>query len=192
MVDMAHAAESAIYGLLVGGGSAMTTWLATTKRTQNRLAVLEEQLGTLDPKTGFQLALSLVEDTVKRIKRELDSWDDTPPDWAKRVLARSQSSVGVDAEFEQRVDRAIKELRDRNRQIEQDISTDILHAIKKHMADDLHERAVLRDEYIKDSQSRAEEMLRVREQLAMVNGTLSGIMATLGYLNSPASPPERR
>jgi hypothetical protein len=191
MADLTHVIESVVGGLLTGGTSAVTTFLTVVKDTKKRLALLEEKVGTVDPKTGIYLALSLVEDTTKKLRREVDSWEDDPPDWAKRLLARTRMSSSNDLsgqiQFEDRMDRNMKEFRDRLKRVEDDIEAKIErieHEVETQLPGQSHGRVVSRDEYVKDSQQRAEEMLKIREQLATANGLLRGVLSALGYIDT--------
>lgn len=197
MADVSKIIESVVGGLLTGGMSAATTFLTVFKDIKKRVTSLEERLGTADPKTGVYLALSFVEDGTKQLRRKVDGWEDDPPDWAKRLLARSRSTSSNDLSgqiaFEERVDRNMKEYRDRLKRVEDDIEAKIERIereVEKRMSAKGTSHGVTREEYVKDSQTRAEEVIKIREQLATANGLLRGVMSALGYIDTdkPKSP----
>lgn len=198
MPDVSKIIESVVGGLLTGGMSAATTFLTVFKDIKKRVTSLEDRLGTADPKTGIYLAISFVEDGTKQLRRRVDGWEDDPPEWAKRLLARARTTSSNDLSgqiaFEERVDRNMKEFRDRLKRVEDDLEEKITR-IEKEVERRVSLKGgaghgVTREEYVKDSQSRAEEMVKVREQLATANGLLRGVMTAMGYIDSdkPKSP----
>lgn len=196
MADVTKVIEGVVTGLLTGGTSALTTFLAVFKDIKKRITALENAVGQTDPKTGLHLALSYVEDTTKRLRREMDSWEDDPPQWAMRLLARARSNSSTDlsgqVQFEEHINRTVKIISDRLKRVEdrfeEEIETlkrDSERRISTHVADDLH---LTRDEYIQDSRQRAAEIAKLREQLATANGLLRGVMTTLGYIDADKPP----
>ena len=186
MADLSKLFESVISGLLTGGMSAFTTFLAVMHDAKKRIGLIEGRIGTPEPPTGLYLLISETEDLARRVKRQIDDWEDDPPDWAKRLLSRSRATSSSDLSgqlvFEERVDRTLRELRDRLKRLEDDTEERVERVEKKVV--DTPDTLVGRDEYLEDSLKRAEEISKIREQLAAVNGLLRGVMSALGYIEA--------
>ena len=58
------------------------------------------------------------------------------------------------------------------------------------MRDSLSETYIKRAEFEAEGRKRSEELGKIREQLATVNGLLRGVMSALGYLDPPANSPK--
>lgn len=187
MADLTKVIEGVATVVLAGASS----WLAYYAKTRKAIKDLEEKVGSIEPTpTGLFLTVAQVEENSKRVRRELNLWEDDPPAWAKRMVARSRTQSANDVAFEEQTARSMKEVRDRFRQLEEDVE-DLAARIKDR--DEDRDEGVTRDEYIQDSKLRAEEMVKVREQLAMANGLLRGVMAAMGYDTEPRHPgPEGR
>jgi Mg2+ and Co2+ transporter CorA len=199
MADLQKIAESVASGLLTGGASVITTVFAVFQDIKKRVTNLEEKLGTAEPKTGVYLALSLIEESTKKLRKEIEGWEDDPPSWAKRLLSRARSSSSNDLsgqlDFENRIDRSLKEFRDRLKRLEDHLEERVdqieRDVDRRTLAVEPGEDFIAREEYVKDSQHRAEEMIKTREQLAGVNGLLRGVMAALGYIDDKSKYPGR-
>jgi gas vesicle protein len=191
-----------ISGILTGAAGGATSLLGVFRKTKERVAALEEALGKETPvKTGLYLTLSAVEDTVKRMKREMDSWEDDPPKWAERLMSRARTNssqdLTVQAQYEERIERALRSFNERLSRAEDDLESKIRRVeaeVARELAEEPNGKLLTRDEYIKDSRDRAEEMLRIREQLATVNGLLRGVMSAMNIIDPqpPPSPPKPR
>lgn len=170
-----------ITGLLSGGTSAVTTFLTVFRDIKKKITSLEEKVGDSELKTGIYNILAVFEEHLKKIRREMDLWEDDPPPWAKRMVARSKYQSADDLVFEESTARAMKDVRDRFKRLEEELET---------FANRLKDQGdwVSRSEYSEDSKARAEEMAKVREQLAMANGLLRGVMTTMGYINAEPEP----
>jgi len=193
-----------IAGILTGGAGATTTLLGVFRKTKDRLKTLEEligQDGSEGPvKTGIFLSIQALEETTKKLKREIESWEDNPPKWAERLLGRarqsSSSDLSTQVQFEERIERSLRSFNERLSRAEDDLESRA-RRIKDDVEEKLSEdtgggKLVSREEYLKDSRMRAEEMLKLREQLATVNGLLRGAMSALGLIDpatgKPSSP----
>lgn len=180
-----------IAGLLSGGAGAATSLLGVFRKTKQRLKEIEEALGQEEPvKTGLFLTVSAIDDTLKKLKREVESWEDDPPKWAERLLSRAVRNSSTDlashVQFEERIERSLRSYNERLSRFEDDISQK-LRRIEEDMAS-LGDGPVggphlTREEYLRDSRGRAEEMVKLREQLATINGLLRGVMSALGIID---------
>jgi hypothetical protein len=198
MADVSKTIEGILSGLASGGLTAFGTFWPVVRDFRKRLALLEERVGTSDPKTGLYLTISLAEESLKKIRRDIDAWEDDPPSWAKRLFARSRAASTTDLTgqiaFEDQIGRVLKELRERTNRLEDEIIE--LHKARRdddnivtrdeyvrdsQMRAEEMLKVVPRDEYVRDSQMRAEEMLKVREHLATANGLLRGVLSALGF-----------
>jgi gas vesicle protein len=199
-------ATQIIAGILTGGAGAATSLLGVFRKTKERLKKLEEAVGSEDPvKTGLFLTISALEDTVKKLKREVESWEDDPPKWAERLLARarqnSSSDLTVQAQFEERVERMLRSYNERLSRAEDNLDSKIRRIeqdVERDLAEEPTGKLLTREEYLRDSRMRADEMIKLREQLATVNGLLRGVMTALGIIDAEgthrhdSSPPPPR
>jgi hypothetical protein len=181
-----------ITGILTGGAGAATSLLGVFKKTKERIADLEEALGKEEPvRTGLFLTIWAIDDTVKKIKREMDSWEeDNPPKWAERLVnkfARNSShDLGAQADFEQTIQRSLRTFNERLSRAEDDLDAKMRRVeedVKRDLAQVPTGKSISRDEYLADSRSRSAEILKLHEQLATVNGLLRGVMAALGIVD---------
>ncbi len=170
MAENTDIVKAIVSGLVTGGTSAATTFLTVFRNVKARLKTVEDSLGnSTDPKSGLYLAVAALEDSVRRLKRDLDSWDDTPPDWAKRLVNRAKVSASSDlntvVDIESRVDARLRAFQERLASLEQDAHSTY---------------TLSREEYLEDSKRRAAELSDLREQIATTNGMIKGVLAALG------------
>jgi hypothetical protein len=190
MAETSEIITQVVSGILTGGAGAATSLLGVFKKTKARLAALEELVGKEDPvKTGIFLTLYGLEETVKRLKREVESWEDSPPMWAERLFARARSNSSSDisshVQFEETVNRSLRSFNERLSRAEDDFEAKIRRMeleVERELAEPPG-KLLSRDEFTQDSRMRAEEMLKLREQLATVNGMLRGVMTALGIID---------
>lgn len=193
MADLSKYIEPIVSGLLAGGGAGISSVLAFAKDLKKRVGELEVKLGqTEEPRTGLYLTLWTVEETLKRLKREVDSWEDDPPEWAKRLVSRSRSnsSMSLDhlVEVESRIDGKIRAFNERIKGYQDDIDKlgDRIKKLEASLEDDEKPdsgKLITRMEYERDAKQRAEELIKIRESLASASGLLRGVLATMGYLD---------
>jgi chromosome segregation ATPase len=179
MADSTSLIQSLLSGLISGGTTAGTAILAVFRDLKSRLSSLETKVGSDgDVKTGLFLFVDRLDESVRKLKRELESWQDDPPDWLIRMINRGRStnsfSLEHHHELEQLVEARYKNTSVMIRRLEQEIED-----MRKRL-DSLVDRA----EYERDGRIRNEEVAKFREQLATVNGLLRGVMTALGYLDS--------
>lgn len=194
-----------VSGVLSGTAGAATTMLAFFKEMRGRIEKLERAIGNpgsaVEPRTGLYLLIAqlvdkatVFEDTQKKFRREIDGWEDEPPEWLSRALNRRVSSASIDesqfAEFEKRVDQRVKILTDRVGRLETTISRveELVADLPDQMRHDA-EKFVDAGTYETESRKRAEEIRKINENLQTANGFLRGVMAALGYLDAPATSP---
>ena len=213
-IDYNKLIETVLTGLLTGGTSAITTFFAAVRDLKKRLTTLEERLGTLEPRTGVYVHLGTLEETVKKLKKEVESWEDAPPTWAVRLVSKQRNSSAdlgglvaledrITSQFRQfqshlshveqdladrcrRLDETIKKLENDLKKIEVNVEKleEIIEVrLDKVIDNRLEGRVITRSEFEKDSKTRAEEMLQVREQVATANGLLRGVMTALGFVD---------
>ena len=185
---MAIELQEVITGILTGGAGALTSLLGGFRTLQKELADLEEAVGKTEPnKSGLHLAVSLIEESMKRLRRDIESWEDQPPRWAERLIARarggSQSDLTSQIQFEERVATTLRSYNDRLGRVQDDLA-EVLQQMKDIKLPDDY---LSRDEYLSDSRQRAEDMIRVREQIATANGLLRGVMSAMGMIDPERS-----
>lgn len=198
MVDMPPMnalVETIVSGALTGGAGAATTIIAFFRDARKRIEHLEKSIGnpgsSIEPRTGIYLVLeqlgdvsSRAEEIARKARKEMDSWDDEPPDWAARLAGggrRSSYTNEAYMEFEQRMESRYRSAQERIEELENKLE----NALRK-MRTEYVERSIYEDERRK----REEDLRKVRDNLQTANGFLRGVMAALGYLeDSQASPP---
>lgn len=168
MSDSSDILRTVISGLITGGTSAATTFLTVFRNVKKQVADLEEKLGSsVDPKTGLFLQIQTVEDTLRRLKREIDEWDDHPPEWAKQLVNRAKVKASNDlstvVDIESRVDARLRSFQDRLSSVEKD-----------------RPKGPTREEFLEESREHQLEMSEIREEMATINGLLKGILVALG------------
>lgn len=170
--------QTIISGLVSGGASAGTAFAAVFRDIKKRLKELEEKVGDDgsegDPKTGIFLVVERLDEIAKKVKKEIESWEEDPPEWLLRLINRAARSSSVNlehhTELEQLIDSRFRTNRDNIKRIEEKL-------------DGLMEDIVHRAEYEKDARQRSEELSSIREQQATANGLLRGIMTAMGYID---------
>jgi hypothetical protein len=180
--------QNIISGLVSGGTSAATAFLAVFRDIKKRIKALEDKIGDDgsdgDPKTGIFLVVERTDEIARRVKKELDQWEEDPPEWLLRLVNRAtrNSSMNLESnsELEHRMDQ-------RFRSAAANISR-----LEEMMKNGYIERV----EYEKDDRERSHELAALREQLAAANGLLRGAMSALGYESHPpiigSGPPKKR
>ena len=183
-----------VTGILTGGAGAITSLLGGFRNLQKKLTDLEEAVGKAEPnRSGLHLAIYLVEDALKRLRRDIESWEDQPPKWAERLFSRarggSQSDLTSQFQFEERINSTLRSFNERLSRLQDETEASIRRLEQGTM--DPQADFLSRDEYLKDSRQRAEDMTRVREQIATANGLLRGVMSAMGMLDPERPKPPR-
>jgi hypothetical protein len=185
MSDMAEVVKSVVSGVLTGGASVVTTVFAVFRDFRVRLKAVEDKIGTdTEPRSGIYLLIWGVGDEIRRVKREIQSWEDDAPDWAKRLMRSRNSTIDLNAhlDFESRVETRLRQFQETLRRFESDLES----------AEAPDSKLLTRKEYLDDSKERGNELLKIRQELATVNGLLRGVMAAMGYLDTDKKDPRTR
>ena len=134
MSDWPHIIQTAISGVVSGGAGAATTLLAFFKEQRARIEKIEKAVGTagssVEPRTGLFLLVSQldeqlkgIQDTYRKFRREIDGWEDDPPEWLTRALNRRTSMTSVNSDqfddFESRIDQRMKLSTERLKRLEE-------------------------------------------------------------------------
>jgi chromosome segregation ATPase len=195
MADFPSILESLATGILSGGTAALTSVLGVFRDLRKRLKEVEEHVGApATPTAGasgiYQVLTTLgeriekAEETAKRLQKDLEEMEDTPPDWVVRMVARQRNSTSVNMEvqqeFENRMESRLRTIQDRLMRELEDLK-DELSGLKKDLRD-LDERFVPKDAYVQDSRRRADELSNIKESLAAANGLLRGVLGALGLI----------
>jgi chromosome segregation ATPase len=181
-MDLPTILQGVASGLLTGGASAGTTFLAVFKDIKKRIADLEKGLGDNDsePPTGLHGTVDQLSKSLRALRNEIESWRDSPPDWLMRIAqraSRSSTSNEMLHEFEDRIFQRLK-------RVEEDLDRreDKLHdEIEKSSPE--FKAFVSREEYEEDSKRRALEIRKIQENLKSTNSFLRGVLAALGYID---------
>lgn len=191
MAEPTELVPQIIAGILSGGAGAATSLLGVFRKTKKRIEALEELLGKEEPvKTGLFLTVFALDETLKKLKREVESWEDDPPKWAERLISRgragSNHDLAAQVQFEERIERTIRSYNERLSRMEDEFAAKIRRLEEEvERAEEPNARVLTREEYLQDSRNRAVEMGKIREQLATVNGLLRGVMSALGIIDPP-------
>lgn len=170
--------QTILSGVLSGGGSAATAFLAVFAGIKKRLKELEDKLGSdEDPKTGLHLVIERMDETLKKLKREIDGWHDDPPEWLVRIVTRAARSSSVNLEHHHELETLVDQRYKANaagiRRLEEQ-----LERLEKSLDD-----YISKADFERDGRGRSEELAKVREQIATSNGLLRGVMSALGYID---------
>ena len=171
MTDYTDLARAITSGLITGGSAALTTFLTIFRGVRKQVKDIEDKLGSsTDPKTGLHLTVATLEDSLRRFKRDVDDWDDHPPDWAKRLVQRAKVNSADDlsavVDIGNRVDTRLRSFQER---------LAILETASTHTPN-----SISREEYLEDAKRRVQEVSEIREEMAAINGLLKGILIALG------------
>jgi chromosome segregation ATPase len=194
--DLTTIVQTVVSGVAAGAASGATSILAWARDIRKRLGVLEEKVGSSEePKTGLHQTVWAAEETLKRLSRKIESWEDDPPDWAKRLISRSRTSstMGLEhlTEVEGRVDQKIRTFNERVKGVEEELNETISRLRKVEQELGGFENAVSREEYERDARAKAADLHRIRENLAAANGMLRGVMAAMGIADEKKDPRTR-
>jgi predicted nucleic acid-binding Zn-ribbon protein len=166
-------AEAVVSGVLTGGATAATTIWGFFKTTKERLEKLEAAVGKTDPRSGLMLAVQLVNEAVSRLQDRIERFEDRlkkQEDWGNVGIIRTPMPFDphlVNPEADGRIRDALRrvgDLEDNVKRLERRIeswSGDL---------DKLDER-------------RAQELGKLREEMASINGLLRGLMAAMDFDN---------
>jgi len=195
MADMNTLIQTLVSGALTGGAGAATTIIAFFKDARKRIETLEKALGnpgsSIDPRTGIYLVLEQIggnlakaEEFARKLRKEVDGWEDDPPDWAVRLMRSGggrQGSFTNEAyhDLEARMDQRYRQVVDRLQEVENTVD----QTMRRLRAD-----YVERSAYEEDRRKREEELRKVKDNLHTANGFLRGVMAALGYLEDSQVP----
>ncbi len=179
--------QTILSGIVTGGGSAVTAFAAVFRDIKKRLKALEDAVGNDaadgDPKTGLFLLVERLDEIARKVKREVDSWEEDPPEWLLRLVNRAARSSSVNLEHQSELERLIDQ---RFRANANNITRldEQLEALQSRLTD-----FIGRGEYATDARHRSEELSSIREQLATANGLLRGIMTAMGYIDPTKKKP---
>ena len=179
--------QTIISGVVSGAGTAGTAFAAVFRDIKKRLKALEEKVGEDgadgDPKTGLYLVVERLDEIARKVKKEIDSWEEDPPEWLLRLINRAARSSSVNlehyGEMERLIEQRFKTNRDNIARLDEQIES-----IRKQLND-----YVGRADYEHDARQRSEELGSIREQLATANGLLRGIMTAMGYIDPTKKRP---
>ena len=181
-------------GVLSGGGSAVTAFAAVFRDIKKRLTKLEDRVGNDgadgDPKTGIYLVVERLDEIARKTKKELETWEEDPPEWLLRLINRAARSNSINLEIHSELERFVEDKFRRatseTRRLEEQIESlsKQLDGFQKQV-DSYIDRA----EFERGTRERVQEMSALREQLATVNGLLRGIMTAMGYVDQKPKPP---
>jgi hypothetical protein len=188
MSDWTKIVESLASGLLTGGATALATVFATFRDIRNRLAILEERLGSpphnTAPATGLFHTVGILDTTLARLRKEIDSWEDDPPAWLTRLVARAGRSGTVNMEIQQEYE---ERLNSRLRSFQERID---------RMDDRLREEpraGISRAEVDAEQKRILEEVAMLRDAQAATNMLLRGVLTAMDIIDNKetARPPKR-
>ena len=172
--NAADLVRNIVTGILAGGASAGTAFFATQGNLKKRLEAVEAQLGApADPKSGLHLAVSNVEELVRRLRKDFDDFEDAPPSWVTKLMTRSRTQSGMNIEIAEALEDKIRAMAERVKRVEDSRDT----------------HYVSRSEYEADDRERAKEVAKLREEMTATNGMLRGMTAMMGVEMPDKRPP---
>jgi hypothetical protein len=182
-----------VSGILTGGAGAVTSLLGGFRNLKSKVTALEDAVGrAADPRSGLYQALWTVEDSLKKLRRDIDSWEDAPPNWATRLLSRarggSSSDLTSQLQFEEHINQSLRTFNERLSRFQDETEEALRRLEQQGGVVPSDTEFVSKEEYTQDSRMRAEEMARVRENIATANGLLRGVMASIGMIDPEQRP----
>jgi len=173
---------SIIAGLISGSATALTILLSVVSNVKKNRQEANRKMD----------AIPMLEEQLASLRRQIGSWEEEPPTWSKRLLARSRTSTLTDLDAirgaEDRIDRLFTEVKSRIRRLEERFED-----LDQETRDSIVEIRdfLTREEYLRDQAERAEEVARFRESWAALNSMMRGVLATMGSEAPKAEPPRR-
>ena len=171
--------ETILSGVLTGSATAGASVLGFFREMKKRLADLETKVGSFEDRKGLVYSVHLMdesvktlEDGLKKFKREVDNWDEHPPEWVQLLRRRTTSSVDLieHQDFERGFNGFNGRLRDfdeRLRRYEDDLGK-------------IARKLSLLEEQLRDSDAnRSREISAVREGIASINGLMRGLQSII-------------
>lgn len=189
MSDFGSLLPNLVSGLLTGTAGAGTTLLAFFKEQKKKIQNLEHLVGSdeKEPKTGLFYSVAILAQDMRRLRAEVESWRDDPPDWVVRAARRSSVNIEGVAEIEQRVETRLRSFAQALKRLEDDYEA---REEARERSNPALRTFLTRDEYEEDSRKRAMELSKVKDNMSDLNRWLRGIMTSLGYLESEPKVPE--
>jgi hypothetical protein len=185
MIDPQTLIETIVSGILSGGGSAVTAFVAVFRDIKKRLKTLEDSVGNdgsdSKPKTGLYDIVDRLNDNTHKLKKEIEAWQEDAPEWLIRQINRASRSSSLNLEGHAELER-IMDQRFRSAAMNLQRVEERLDALQKSS------NYVTQLDYARDNLKFVRDVATVKEQLATVNGLLRGIMVNMGYLDPPAEP----
>ncbi len=176
MADLAKILESVLPGLLTGVTTAGTAIVGFFNGVKKQVDDLETRVGKFDPNTGSKsgifLALYSLQGEVAKMRKEIEGWASNPPTWLINLILQQASRQSLDTHaLEDRIVRRsieamtpkLDELFRRVNDLEGSLST-----------------VVTMESFQEHSDRRAEEVAKVRELVANMQGILAGMRGYLG------------
>ena len=192
MSDWPHLIQTLLGGVLSGGATAGTTVLTYLKDQRTRLEALEGVIGTpgssVKPKTGIFVLfdqhdqnLTRLQESLRKLKTEVDGWSEDPPAWVFRAVNRRSTlpdpdDIGLKV---QRLGARLEDLQDQLNKLGGQLKT-------------LSSDYVDRNTYEDDTQERATQIRRIEADLARATGFLEGVMTTLDYKSKTIPPGKKK
>lgn len=172
MADNTTLVQTIISGVLSGGTSAATAFAAVFRDIKKRLLALETKVGSdEDPhhKTGLLLGVDRLDEGFRKLKREIENWEEDPPEWIIKIVSKAARSTSINLEHYGELQHVIET---KHKQ-----TTNRMSAMDERFDDYITQK-----DYERDNRERLEELAKIREQLATSNGLLRGVMSALGYV----------
>ncbi len=169
--------ETILSGVLTGGATAASTIYGFFRSTKERLDKLESALGKSEPRSGFFLAIQALNEGLGKIQTHMEDMNlrvKRLEEWGTVGVIRTPMPFDPHAQGDSEarwrdIQRRMGDLEDNVKRLERRVdgwNTDIA----------------------KVDERRSQELGRVREEMASVNGLLRGLMAALDYEDRPGPP----
>jgi hypothetical protein len=184
MVFPDNLVEKVVTAVLTGGGTAASTILVFFRDVRKRIDELEKKVGSTENRTGIAYKVYLLEEEavvgVKKLRSEIESWTQHPPDWLINFGRRRSNAPGSLDEFVAMEDR-IRQMDRRIRELEETFP---------HLEERVR-RCISEEDFAVADRQRAAEISVVRTTLAEVRGLLQGLQSVLGFPRPNGSEPKK-
>lgn len=167
-----HILESVVPAVISGGGTAISTILAFFRDIRKKIEELEKKVGSIDGKSGLLYSMHLAEESIKKLREQLEERDHHDPQVRRRTSSFTNEFIPWDEiqDFiKKEVARHLQDLEERLEKLE--------GKVKKLVSEEDFEQA---------DHARAGEIAQVKHTMAEIRGLLQGLQAALGLIKPPS------
>jgi hypothetical protein len=157
--------QSVLPAVISGGGTAISTIYAFARDVKKRVEALENRIGSVDSKTGLAFALSLVEESLRQVRNQIDN-----NLYTQRSKIDTLTGMETLAVQDQGTLYKLRALESKNSELEDRISR--VEVKSRHFVSEA--------DFEEADRQRANEITEVRNILYEVKGLIQGLQTAWG------------